>query len=331
MMKSFAIFLSLTYCVLATSRTSAPSGCLIVSKSATSGQYDTVQSAVNALSTTSTSSQCIWINEGTYEEQVTVPARKAQLIVYGYTTDTATYADNAVTITSSLAAADGLSDEDTATLIVLAENFVLYNVNVANGYGEGSQAVALAAYQSSGYYGCSFTGYQDTLLAETGDQIYGACYIEGATDFIFGQHAAAWFEQCDIGVLDASWGTVTANGRASSTDPSYYCFNSCNVAAASGQDVPDGAYYLGRPWSEYARVVFQWTYMSDVINSAGWTEWSSSEPNTEDVLFGEYDNSGAGSEGTRASFATKLTAGVSIDTVLGSSYTSYSFYDSSYF
>lgn len=70
--------------------------------------------------------------------------------------------------------------------------------------------------------------------------------------------------------------------------------------------------------------------MSAVINSAGWSEWSSTEPNTEDVYFGEYGNTGAGAEGTRASFATELTAAVSISTILGSSYTSAGYYDASY-
>ena len=78
--------------------------------------------------------------------------------------------------------------------------------------------------------------------------------------------------------------------------------------------------YLGRPWTEYARVVFQYTTMSNVINSAGWEKWSSSSPNTADVLFGEYDNSGAGSQGTRASFATKLSSPIAITTILGSDY-----------
>jgi pectinesterase len=63
--------------------------------------------------------------------------------------------------------------------------------------------------------------------------------------------------------------------------------------------------------------------MTSVINSAGWIEWSSSEPNTADVLFGEYGNSGAGSEGTRASFATKLSSPVAITTILGSGYASW--------
>lgn len=91
---------------------------------------------------------------------------------------------------------------------------------------------------------------------------------------------------------------------------------SSTIAAASGNDVPDGAYYLGRPWGEYARVTFQYTSMSSVINSAGWSEWSSSEPNTEDVSFTEYDNSGTGSEGTRASFSSKLSAAVAVTEVL---------------
>jgi pectinesterase len=102
------------------------------------------------------------------------------------------------------------------------------------------------------------------------------------------------------------------------------------VAAASGNSVTAGAYYLGRPWSEYARVVFQDTTMSDVINSAGWHIWNTGDERTSDVLFGEYGNSGDGASGTRASFATKLSAAVPIATILGSSYASAAYYDSSY-
>lgn len=106
--------------------------------------------------------------------------------------------------------------------------------------------------------------------------------------------------------------------------------NSCTISAASGNTVSSGAYYLGRPWTEYARVVFQYTTMTDVINSAGWVEWSSSEPNTDDVLFGEYDNAGDGVSSARASFAETLSAAVSINTILGSSYTSAGYYDATY-
>lgn len=71
--------------------------------------------------------------------------------------------------------------------------------------------------------------------------------------------------------------------------------------------------------------------MTNVINSAGWIEWSSSEPNTADVLFGEYGNAGAGATTSgRASFSEQLSAAVSINTILGSSYTSAGYYDATY-
>lgn len=71
--------------------------------------------------------------------------------------------------------------------------------------GKGSQAIALSAQASSGYYGCSFYGFQDTLLANKGTQYYRNCQITGATDFIFGQNAAAWFERCDIRVRNGGY------------------------------------------------------------------------------------------------------------------------------
>ena len=193
--------------VLAASRTTAPAGCITVAKSG--GQYATIQSAVDSLSVTSSGTQCIFIAAGTYAEQVLVPARKAQLSIYGSTTNTAGYANNQATITASKSQADGVGNDQTGTLRVKADNFRLYNVNVNNAHGQGSQAVALSAYASSGYYGCAFTGFQDTLLAQTGSQFYSQCLIQGATDFIFGQHAPAWFEKCDIRVVTANLGYIT--------------------------------------------------------------------------------------------------------------------------
>lgn len=71
--------------------------------------------------------------------------------------------------------------------------------------------------------------------------------------------------------------------------------------------------------------------MSSVINSAGWHIWNTGEENTCCVLFGEYKNTGAGAAGTRASFATTLSSAVSIQTILGGSYTSEDYFDNSYF
>ncbi|KZL68476.1 carbohydrate esterase family 8 [Colletotrichum incanum] len=329
-MKSFFTTLTFVTAALAASRTSAPSGCLTVKKSPGSGQYGTIQKAVDALSTSASGTQCIFIDQGTYSEQVLVPARTAQLSIYGYTADTSSYSGNKVTITAKKSQADGLNNDESATLRVKAKNFKLYNVNVANTYGKGSQAVALSAYADSGYYGSQFTGFQDTVLSQQGNQLYSKCLIQGATDFIFGQKAMSWFENCDLRVVTSSIGYITANGRQSASDKSYYVFNSCTIAAASGNTVADGAYYLGRPWREFAQVVFQKTSMTGVINSAGWKNWNTGDDRTSNVLFGEYQNTGIGSQGTRASFSKKLSSAVSISSILGSSYSNAGYYDAAY-
>ena len=125
-----------------TSRTSAPSGALVVGSGA---KYTKIQDAVNALSTSSSTAQSIFIEAGTYNEQVLVPARKAALTIYGYTTDTSTYTANNI-ITHGIGLDTVASDDLTATLRVKAENFKMYNVNVKNTRGSGSQALALSAW-----------------------------------------------------------------------------------------------------------------------------------------------------------------------------------------
>ena len=206
-MKPFLPSLALAATAAAEGRTSAPEGCIEVSQSG--GDFSTVQAAVDSLSTSDPGDQCIFINPGTYTEQVLVSSRTAQLTIYGYTTDAASYDANEVTLSGSLSQNDGLSNDETATLRVKADNFKLYNVNVENTYGEGSQAVALSAYADSGYYASQFLGFQDTVLSNEGSQLYAQSLIEGATDFIFGQNAASWFEACDIRVLARSIGYIT--------------------------------------------------------------------------------------------------------------------------
>lgn len=122
-------------------RTSPPSGSLVVGSS---GDYSTIQDAVDALSSSS-SEQSIFIEAGTYEEQVYVPELSGPVTIYGYTEDTTSYSANKVTITYGLSQEDVDNNDATATLRVWTSNFKLYNVNVVNSYGEGSQALALSA------------------------------------------------------------------------------------------------------------------------------------------------------------------------------------------
>ncbi|RDW62699.1 putative pectinesterase [Coleophoma crateriformis] len=321
-MRYFLTLASLIGSVLATARTTPPSGALTVGSS---GKYSTIQDAVDALSTSSTSAQSIFIYSGTYSEQVTIPKLSGALSVYGYTTDTSDYTNNVVTIEHSSSLLSGAAnDEATGTVINLSASSSFYNINIKNTYGKGSQAIALAAYNSKqAYYGVGLYGYQDTLLAETGTQFYGKCYIEGAVDFIFGQSAEAWIDSSDIGV-SAGGGSITASGRTSSSSSSWYVLNNVNIAAASGSSVSSGTVYLGRPWTEYARVMVQNSELSSIINSAGWSVWSTSTSNTEAVTFETYGNSGSGATSCcTASFSTKASSALAITTVLGSDYSSW--------
>jgi pectinesterase len=68
-----------------------------------------------------------------------------------------------VTITHTISSSEAGSLDASSTINVVSDNFNLYNINVANGYGKGAQAVALTANgDKQGYYGCQFDGYQDT-------------------------------------------------------------------------------------------------------------------------------------------------------------------------
>lgn len=117
------------------------------------------------------------------------------------------------------------------------------------------------------------------------------------------------------------------------TDPSWYVINNSSVAGINSS-IPAGTNYLGRPWESFARVVFQNTYLSEVIAPAGWSIWSTSTPNTGNVTFDEYNNYGPGSvldEGPRANFSQQLNASITIESILGDAYENEWWVDLSYF
>lgn len=99
--------------VVSESRTTAPSGALVVSKDG-SGDYETVQAAVDALSSSSAEEQMIYIGAGTYSEQVYIPELSGPLSIFGNTTDTSSYINNVATIT-----ADG--SQETVSIPLLVE------------------------------------------------------------------------------------------------------------------------------------------------------------------------------------------------------------------
>lgn len=80
----------------------------------------------------------------------------------------------------------------------------------------------------------------------------------------------------------------------------------------------------------YAKVVFQRSALSAVINPAGWHIWNVGDERTSNVTFAEFGNTGAGSVGPRANFSTALSKPVKIQSVLGCGYAKAGYFDASY-
>ncbi|MCD8200684.1 MAG: pectinesterase family protein [Clostridia bacterium] len=100
-----------------------------------------------------------------------------------------------------------------------------------------SSTQADAAYinaDRSYFYNVTFTGYHDTLEAENGRQYYDHCYIEGRTDYIFGNTATCYFDGCIIHTIGAGSTTnggyvMAIKGGTDSAHVDYgYVFNGCS-------------------------------------------------------------------------------------------------------
>jgi pectin methylesterase-like acyl-CoA thioesterase len=218
-----------------------------------------------------------------------------------------------------------------ATVFVTGDNFIATNLTIANDWSKTgkprTQALALSnSGDRSVLRNVRLLGNQDTLLAtskgcRTGGsgadtaaaanckiarQYYEHCYIEGEVDFIFG-NAKSVFDDCEIhSVVHPSGGFLTANGRSKPDEDSGYVFNHCRLTAEPGVEY----IFLGRPWRDYAKVIFLNTEMGAHILPAGWSEWHKGETHRlETAYYAEYNSSGPGAHpGEREPFAHQLTA-----------------------
>jgi pectinesterase len=119
-------------------------------------------------------------------------------------------------------------------------------------------------------------------------------------------------------------------------DDGWYVINKSKVDSAGAfkrgvkGKVADGAYYLGRPWRNFARVVFQRTDLGSVVNAAGWAIWNVGDERTDRVVYGEYRNKGPGAKGERAEFSRELEEEEVVETVLGEGWETDGYVDRKY-
>lgn len=307
-------------------RSDAPAGAVIVDQSAaTPCSFTTVQAAVDSLDVNSTTPKTLFIYPGTYYEQVLIPALMFNLTVQGSTNDSSTYAHNTATITYNQTRMYTTSNDLAATLRVHTSNVKFYNLNIENTWGphvdEGGQNLVVSADESGqGYYGMQFLGYQDTIQANEGYQLYAKCLIVGAIDFIYGQRGSVLVDNSDIRINGP--GYITASGRTYENVSSWYVVSQSTVDSIDYDTVPAGSTFLGRPWRAFARAVFQNTYLGDVVNATGWKQWSDSKPNIANATFAEFNNTGPGSIAevgidARANFTQQFDSAMSAAAILG--------------
>lgn len=142
-------------------------------------------------------------------------------------------------------------------------------------------------------------------------------------DFIFGLRASAWFDKVDIETVGP--GFITANGRDGLNNTSIYVFNQVTVRGTSGVN----STYLGRPWRQWSRVVFQRSLLGDVVKPQGWSRWDDVQP-VNNIVYEEYNNRGPGSIGPRANFSSHLSKAIKIEDLFGRSFGKESWVDTSY-
>lgn len=189
--------------------------------------------------------------------------------------------------------ADGVAvDSVDTTTITLERN----ESTDADSRAATERAAALVNYADEiEFNDCSFIGSQDTLYTGNRENLksyYKNCYIEGQTDFIYG-NGDVIFDGCEINFCGydgtASAGYITAN--SSSEDypaEAGYIFRGCYISYNQEREVTAG--YLGRMWGDSAKVAFINTQLqeSDMITGAGWYAMSV-EPTAPTVTLTEYN------------------------------------------
>ncbi|MBQ6382586.1 MAG: hypothetical protein IJJ42_03160 [Clostridia bacterium] len=280
-----------------------------------SGDYTSLQAAIDAAPEGVRAPTLILVRPGLYEERVVV--HKDNLRIVG--------ADAASTVITGRACAKDLRADGTekttflsATLLTSGRNIEVENLTVRNDAGDGrevGQAVAVYAAGDRGVWrNCRFIAHQDTLYCgplrvpdvvediaprdgsaercprvqdgplTRSRQYFDSCWIQGDVDFIFGAYRC-WFENCTLFMNERGGYYTAANTHPD--QPHGFVFSRCRLTGACAA----GAGYLGRPWRRGAATVFLACEMDEHVAPSGFADWDAGRPVTERC--GEWHTSGA--------------------------------------
>lgn len=264
-----------------------------------SGDFKTIQEAVNKVRDHAEKRVTILIKPGIYKEKVVIPSFKRNVTLKGEDKDRTiiTYDDfsgkpfRGIDVTGD----SKFSTYTSYTVLIAANDCSLENLTIENSSGRVGQAVALHTEGDRlAIKNCKILGNQDTLyLAKAGTRVYFEnCFINGTTDFIFGA-ATAYFSNCTIESLTNSYITAASTVKE---DRYGFVFVDCKMIA---KDASVTKVFLGRPWRPYAQTVFINTEMGKHIVKEGWHPWPGDKqfPDKEKTAYyAEYGSYGEGAK-----------------------------------
>ena len=270
-----------------------------------SGDFKTVQAALDAVPRGGTKPFVIFIKPGTYKEKLHLDADRPFVHLVGQSAEQTllTWDDYA-----RMKGPDGkeIGTSKTFSFTIKGHDFTAENLSFENSATPRAvvgQAVAvLVEADRSVFRHCRFLGSQDTLYANHGRQYYQDCLIRGDVDFIFG-NAPAVFDGCEIQSIGK--GYVTAHSRTDAAQPTGYVFRRCRLTGAA----PAQSVYLGRPWRPFARVVYLDCTLGAHVRPEGWDEWNGDASRDATVTYAESGSTGPGaSPDARVKWSHQLTA-----------------------
>jgi pectinesterase len=247
----------------------------------------------------------IEIAPGVYRERVIVTQNHANITLIGMGKS-----PEDVVITNSLNAKQAGGTFFTETVEINGAGFEADNITFENAAGNTGQAVAVADRgDRSIFKRCRFLGHQDTLFADYGRQYYVDSYIEGGTDYIFG-NATAVFDRDEL--RSNGSGYITAQSRTSAEQTTgYVVLNSrvtSGICAPPEECKAKPAIFLGRPWRPYSRVVYIGTELAAEVVPEGWNNWSNAA-NEATAYYAESGSTGPGANAAaRVAWSHQLTA-----------------------
>ena len=257
-----------------------------------SGEFRTIDEAIEVCRAFMDYHKVIYIKKGTYKEKLIIPSWLQNIELCGESKEETiiTYDDHAnvkVILGTAAPREQPMGTFRTYTLKVEGNDITLKNLTIENNSARKGQAVSLHTEGDRiRVINCRILGHQDTIYTGVpGTRIYfNGCYICGTTDFIFGP-STAWFEDCTIESLVNSYVTAASTPK---DQPYGYVFNNCRLIAAEGVD----KVYLGRPWRDYGYTLFMNCDLGRHIRPEGWHHWEKQREQTARYL--EYNNRGEG-------------------------------------